>query len=85
MGNSECRNILFVTAFKHYTALRGGQAAAVASGYFDRARNMLRRPATRLSIQNEDLDELLNVGAAAQQQAPAPQAATTGARIGLGQ
>lgn len=46
---------------------------------------MLRRPATRLSIQNEDLDELLIVGVANQQQAAATQAATTtAARIGLG-
>jgi hypothetical protein len=48
-------------------------------------KNMLRRPATRLSIQNEDLDELLNVGVAQQQQTAVPQAATTtAARIGLG-
>jgi hypothetical protein len=46
---------------------------------------MLRRPATRLSIQNEDLDELLNVGVSQQQQAAAPHASTTtAARIGLG-
>jgi hypothetical protein len=41
---------------------------------------MLRRQATRLSIQNEDLDELLNVG----QQVNAPQTATTASRIGVG-
>lgn len=43
---------------------------------------MLRRPATRLSIQNEDLEELLNVGTAQQ---PTPAQNTTAARIGLGQ
>jgi hypothetical protein len=44
---------------------------------------MLRRQATRLSIQNEDLDELLNVVQAGQQ-VNAPQTATTASRIGVG-
>ena len=44
---------------------------------------MLRRAPTRLGIQNEDLEELLNVGAATQQ-APAPMT-TTASRIGVGQ
>lgn len=44
---------------------------------------MLRRQATRLSIQNEDLDELLNVGAAQQSQHQPQQGSTTASRIGL--
>jgi hypothetical protein len=44
---------------------------------------MLRRPPTRLNIQNEDLDELLNVSIS-QQQSPAENI-TTASRIGLGQ
>jgi hypothetical protein len=46
---------------------------------------MLRRPATRLNIQNEDLDELLNVGTASQSSSPADLPQSTAARIGMGQ
>jgi hypothetical protein len=47
---------------------------------------MLRRPATRLSIQNEDLEELINVRSGAQQQPAGGQPQpSTASRIGLGQ